>query len=119
MADNSENPDDNSVEIDGDDAVIEGVSAHYEFGADDVMPAGGDNSPAVAEDVLPDTLVLLPLPGRPFFPGQVQPIGLNPDQWQETLQAIAKQGSLRSQVAQNPWSQRGRRPIPSTRGETI
>ena len=93
MADNSENPDDNGVEINGDDAVIEGVSAHYEFGADDVMPAGGDKAPAVAEDVLPDTLVLLPLPGRPFFPGQVQPIGLNPDQWQETLQAIAEQGS--------------------------
>jgi ATP-dependent Lon protease len=90
MADNSENPDDNGVEINGDDAVIEGVSAHYEFGADDVMPAGGDKAPAVAEDVLPDTLVLLPLPGRPFFPGQVQPIGLNPDQWQETLQAIAE-----------------------------
>ena len=27
-------------------------------------------TPAVADDVLPDTLVLLPLPGRPFFPGR-------------------------------------------------
>ena len=25
-------------------------------------------TPAVADDVLPDTLVLLPLPGRPFSP---------------------------------------------------
>ncbi|NCZ64041.1 MAG: AAA family ATPase, partial [Cellvibrionales bacterium] len=57
------------------------------------MPAGDESPPAVVEDVLPDTLVLLPLPGRPFFPGQVQPVGLNPDQWQETLQAIAEQGS--------------------------
>ena len=35
-------------------------------------------TPAVADDVLPDTLVLLPLPGRPFFPGQVQPVSFNP-----------------------------------------
>ena len=50
-------------------------------------------TPAVADDVLPDTLVLLPLPGRPFFPGQVQPVSFNPDNWQATLDAIAKQGS--------------------------
>ena len=47
----------------------------------EVLPAeegqDGDHSvaaPALADDVLPDTLVLLPLPGRPFFPGQVQPV---------------------------------------------
>ena len=28
----------------------------------------GPATPAVADDVLPDTLVLLPLPGRPFSP---------------------------------------------------
>ena len=53
----------------------------------------GPATPAVADDVLPDTLVLLPLPGRPFFPGQVQPVSFNPDNWQATLDAIAKQGS--------------------------
>lgn len=51
------------------------------------------NTPAVADEVLPDTLVLLPLPGRPFFPGQVQPVSFNPDSWQATLDAIAQQGS--------------------------
>ena len=50
-------------------------------------------APAVADDVLPDTLVLLPLPGRPFFPGQVQPVSFNPDNWQATLDAIAQQGN--------------------------
>ena len=50
-------------------------------------------APALADDVLPDTLVLLPLPGRPFFPGQVQPVSFNPENWQATLDAIAKQGS--------------------------
>ena len=58
----------------------------------DVLPAEtGEESeydvaaPALADDVLPDTLVLLPLPGRPFFPGQVQPVSFNPDNWQGCL----------------------------------
>ena len=55
--------------------------------------AGDHPTPAVADEVLPDTLVLLPLPGRPFFPGQVQPVAFNPDNWQATLDAIAEQGS--------------------------
>ena len=76
--------------IDG-DGFLEGVSAHYELGTSDVV-AEQASTPAVAADVLPETLVLLPLPGRPFFPGQVQPIGLNPDQWQKTLRAISEQG---------------------------
>ncbi len=84
-ADNSDDSQENGF--------LEGVSAHYELGADDVLPAGEAAAPAIAEDVLPDTLVLLPLPGRPFFPGQVQPIGLNPEQWQATLKAVAEQGS--------------------------
>ena len=66
----------------------------------EVLPADGAlesdlgaATPALADDVLPDTLVLLPLPGRPFFPGQVQPVSFNPDNWQATLDAIAQQGS--------------------------
>ncbi|MEK9654431.1 MAG: endopeptidase La [Halieaceae bacterium] len=66
----------------------------------EVLPAETEQSerhgvatPALADDVLPDTLVLLPLPGRPFFPGQVQPVSFNPDNWQATLDAIAQQGS--------------------------
>ena len=76
----------------GVDGVVEGVSARYELGAEDVITVDQPSAPAVAEDVLPETLVLLPLPGRPFFPGQVQPIGLNPDQWQKTLTAVSEQG---------------------------
>ena len=47
-------------------------------GVDPQSAINAANAPAIAEDVLPDTLVILPLPGRPFFPGQVQPVGLNP-----------------------------------------
>ena len=31
-------------------------------------------TPAIADDVLPDTLVILPLPGRPFFPVRFSPL---------------------------------------------
>ncbi|MCB1674819.1 MAG: LON peptidase substrate-binding domain-containing protein, partial [Halioglobus sp.] len=50
------------------------------------------HTPAVADDVLPDTLHLVPIPNRPFFPGQIQPVALNPQEWGSTLQAVAKAG---------------------------
>ena len=62
-------------------------------GVDPQSAINAANAPAIAEDVLPDTLVILPLPGRPFFPGQVQPVGLNPEQWSATLDAITDQGA--------------------------
>ncbi|MEZ5572194.1 MAG: endopeptidase La [Halioglobus sp.] len=49
-------------------------------------------SPAVADDVLPDTLHLMPVPYRPFFPGQVQPIAINPREWGSTLEAVREAG---------------------------
>lgn len=51
------------------------------------------SAPAVADDVLPDTLYLMPIPNRPFFPGQVQPVAINPGLWGETLNAVAENGS--------------------------
>lgn len=89
-SEDNQNP--NKPDGNANDGVLEGVSAHYELGAEDVITVEQGSTPAVAEDVLPETLVLLPLPGRPFFPGQVQPIGLNPEQWQKTLTAISDQG---------------------------
>ncbi len=53
---------------------------------------GGQNAPAVADDVLPDTLYLMPVPNRPFFPGQVQPVAINPQQWGATLEQVARSG---------------------------
>ena len=49
-------------------------------------------APAVADEVLPDTLYLMPIPQRPFFPGQAQPVAINLEQWQETLKTIDKSG---------------------------
>ncbi|MFK7974790.1 MAG: endopeptidase La [Halioglobus sp.] len=57
-----------------------------------VIAQDENQTPAVADDVLPDTLYLMPIPNRPFFPGQVQPVGINPGDWGETLQAVGKAG---------------------------
>jgi len=45
---------------------------------------------AVATDVLPTTLHLLPLSERPFFPAQALPIVLNEDPWLPTVEAAAR-----------------------------
>ena len=52
----------------------------------------GAHAPAVADDVLPDTLYLMPVPNRPFFPGQVQPVAINPKEWGSTLEAVGQNG---------------------------
>ncbi|GAB5414232.1 MAG: endopeptidase La [Congregibacter sp.] len=55
---------------------------------------GGDAStPAVADEVLPDSLFLIPVPQRPFFPGQVQPVAMDPSEWGGTLKAVTESGS--------------------------
>jgi ATP-dependent Lon protease len=51
------------------------------------------NSPAVADDMLPDTLYVMPIPTRPFFPGQIQPVAVNPEEWGSALAAVEKSGS--------------------------
>jgi ATP-dependent Lon protease len=59
----------------------------------DVEPSGAaPQTPAVADDVLPGTLHLMPVPYRPFFPGQVQPIAINPREWGSTLEAVRNAG---------------------------
>ncbi|MBT4518681.1 MAG: endopeptidase La [Halieaceae bacterium] len=57
-----------------------------------VPPEAGGHSPALADDVLPDTLYLMPIPNRPFFPGQVQPVAINPKEWGDTLDAVGEEG---------------------------
>ena len=58
----------------------------------EVEPPEEEQAPAVADDVLPDTLYLMPIPNRPFFPGQVQPVAINPNEWGTTIKAVAKDG---------------------------
>ena len=61
--------------------------------AEVVIPQEGDHPPAVADEVLPDTLYIMPVPGRPYFPGQVQPVAINPAEWKSTLEAVAAAGN--------------------------
>jgi ATP-dependent Lon protease len=61
--------------------------------AEVMAPEEGTRPPAVADDVLPDTLYLMPIPNRPFFPGQVQPVAINPQEWAETLKGVGESGS--------------------------
>lgn len=44
---------------------------------------------ALPEDVLPDIIYVLPLSSRPFFPAQVQPVAVDLDPWEETLERIS------------------------------
>ena len=50
-------------------------------------------APAVADEVLPDSLFLIPVPQRPFFPGQVQPVSIDPDEWSGTVRAVGEEGN--------------------------
>ena len=50
-------------------------------------PAG---VPALIKDSLPDKLLLLPLPSRPFFPAQTMPLVLPENLWLETVERIGK-----------------------------
>jgi|OM-RGC.v1.000351673 ATP dependent PIM1 peptidase. Serine peptidase. MEROPS family S16 len=45
---------------------------------------------ALPDDVLPDTLFILPVSSRPFFPAQVQPVMVDAEPWEETLERIAE-----------------------------
>jgi ATP-dependent Lon protease len=60
--------------------------------AEVITPGGEQHAPAVADDVLPDTLYLMPVPNRPFFPGQVQPVAINQEAWGPTLEEVMKSG---------------------------
>lgn len=48
------------------------------------------NEIARPKDVLPETLYVLPLEKKPFFPGQVLPVILDSKRWGSTLKAIHK-----------------------------
>jgi ATP-dependent Lon protease len=43
---------------------------------------------ALPDQSLPKRLYILPVTGRPFFPAQVQPVVVNEDPWEETLDRV-------------------------------
>lgn len=57
----------------------------------EVISGGGEgNNVALPSQILPKHLYLIPIASRPFFPGQVQPIVLSGEYWQETIQRIGE-----------------------------
>lgn len=51
-----------------------------------------DSQLVLPDDVLPEKLYVIPIRMRPFFPAQAQPVAINKDKWQETLELVAKSG---------------------------
>ena len=43
------------------------------------------------DEMLPDRLYIMPISGRPFFPGQIQPITVDKQRWEKTFRQIAKE----------------------------
>lgn len=61
-----------------------------EHAARDATSAGQSHVMAPARDLLPERLYLLPINNRPFFPAQVQPLIINRERWQDTMQKVAE-----------------------------
>ncbi|MCD8521453.1 MAG: endopeptidase La [Saccharospirillaceae bacterium] len=58
---------------------------HHEF----ISREDDSGALALADDVLPETLHILPVNGRPFFPAQVQPVIVDETIWGDTLKRVA------------------------------
>ncbi|MDT0500755.1 MULTISPECIES: endopeptidase La [unclassified Halomonas] len=58
----------------------------------DLGETQGDTKHSVvpAREALPERIYLLPIHNRPFFPAQVQPLVINRERWDETIERVAK-----------------------------
>ncbi|GAB3476857.1 endopeptidase La [Marinomonas epiphytica] len=74
----------NDQNIDRADDVDESVEVEQEVVISDPRAL------ALPDDVLPDTLYILPISSRPYFPAQVQPIMVDAEPWEETIERLAE-----------------------------
>ncbi|WP_027962230.1 endopeptidase La [Halomonas halodenitrificans] len=58
--------------------------------ASDAASEGGNRSVVPAREALPERIYLLPIHNRPFFPAQVQPLVINRERWDDTIERVAK-----------------------------
>jgi ATP-dependent Lon protease len=58
---------------------------------DSLEPDTSSGGLALASDVLPAEIVLLPQSTRPFFPGQVMPLLIDAEPWESTLKAVQEE----------------------------
>ena len=57
---------------------------------EEALEEGTSSDLVIPGSVLPTTIHLLPLSGRPFFPAQVMPVVISADRWLETVQKIGE-----------------------------
>ncbi|MCB5160881.1 endopeptidase La [Marinomonas algarum] len=81
MSDDELYLDEQTMQEQDDDSVVE---------EDNEVVISDPKGLALPDDVLPDTLYILPISSRPFFPAQVQPVMVDADQWEDTLERIAE-----------------------------
>ncbi len=59
----------------------------------DLLGNGGAENPhsniVAANQVLPSQLIILPVPNRPYFPGQIQPLVVDAEQWGDTIRRVS------------------------------
>ncbi len=66
---------------------------HIEFVEDDSSePNSAATGLVLPSQVLPKRIYLLPVSSRPFLPAQVQPLMVNEDPWEETINRVNKTG---------------------------
>ena len=70
------------------DHEVEALEAEV-VSEDDAGETSASNNIVAATDILPNTLYLLPLSERPFFPAQALPLLLNEEPWLPTIEAAA------------------------------
>ncbi len=66
------------------------MTENNDVALDGEMLGSGETGLVIPDSVLPSVLYLLPVPKRPFFPAQIQPILLDRGLWQETLQRVGE-----------------------------
>ncbi len=54
------------------------------------IPHHADQQLAKPDEILPDTLQLIPLQGRPYFPVMVQPVVVDQDPWGQGIRTVAE-----------------------------
>ncbi len=54
------------------------------------IPRDSDQAPARPDEVLPDTLQLIPLTSRPYFPVLVQPVIVDQEPWGQGIRTVAE-----------------------------
>jgi len=52
------------------------------------MVLGEGSELIIADQALPDSIIILPIYGRPFFPAQVQPLTIDAAPWKETIDKV-------------------------------